>query len=411
MLPPFVLGSHPNTLKKSLTSYFYPAYNLASTSLKENNMASHSLIVGGSTAKRVINCPGSVARVAKMPPKPSSTYADKGTLLHNIIASVLDSDTITPESLLGATYAQETFTQDLLDEKILPALSALEAIDPEGAMELAVETVVGFGTYMPGVFGSADLLGRLGNRAIVLDWKFGDGVAVEANENEQGLFYAAAAMRTPGAQWVFDGAEEVEIIIVQPPAVKRWVTTVKRVKEFERTLKKAVKVSAMPDAAIVAGEHCRWCAAKPTCPAMTGAVDRALKVQLDAIDDNTLGAYAANAVLLQGWIDDLNALVQTKIEKGYKIPGWKLVAKRGTRKWADQSKAADALKALGLDPMKLEIVSPAQAEKLLKAKKQNLPEGLTVSVSSGDTLAPESDPRPAVLQIGQHLTAALSKLV
>ena len=374
-------------------------------------MASHSLIAGGSTAKRVINCPGSVALVAKMPPKPSSTYADKGTLLHNIIASVLDSDTITPESLLGATYANETFTQDLLDEKILPALAALDAIDPEGVMEYAVETVVGFGTYMPGVFGSADLLGRLGNRAVVLDWKFGDGVAVDAEENEQGMFYAAAAMRTPATQWVFDGAEEVEIIIVQPPAVKRWVTTVKRVKEFERALKKAIKISTMPDAAIVVGDHCRWCAAKPTCPAMTGAVDRALKAQLDALDDNTLGAYAANAVLLQGWIDDLNALVQTKIEKGYKIPGWKLVAKRGTRKWADQSKAADALKALGVDPMKLEIVSPAQAEKLLKAKKQNLPEGLTVSVSSGDTLAPESDPRPAVLQIGQHLTAALSKII
>jgi len=411
MLASFVIRPNPNTLKKSLTSNFYLAYNLASTSLKENKMTSHSLIAGGSTAKRVINCPGSVALVAKMPPKPSSTYADKGTLLHNIIASVLDSDTITPESLLGATYANETFTQDLLDEKILPALAALDAIDPEGVMEYAVETVVGFGAYMPGVFGSADLLGRLGNRAVVLDWKFGDGVAVSAEENEQGMFYSAAAMRTPATQWVFDGAEEVEIIIVQPPAVKRWVTTVKRIKEFERSLKKAIKISTMPDAAIVVGEHCRWCAAKPTCPAMTGAVDRALKVQLDALDDNTLGAYAANAVLLQGWIDDLNALVQTKIEKGYKIPGWKLVAKRGTRKWADQGKAADALNALGVDPMKLEIVSPAQAEKLLKAKKQNLPEGLTVSVSSGDTLAPESDPRPAVLQIASQMVAALSKII
>ena len=374
-------------------------------------MASHSLIVGGSTAKRVINCPGSVALVAKMPPKPSSTYADRGTLLHDVISTILDSDTVTPASLLGTAYAGEEFTQELLDEKILPALAALDAIDPEGVMEYAVETVVGFGTYMPGVFGSADLLGRLGNRAIVLDWKFGDGVAVTAEENEQGMFYAAAAMRTPATQWVFDGAEEIEIIIVQPPAVKRWVTTPKRIKEFERQLKKATKVSAMPDAAIVTGEHCRWCAAKPLCPKMTGAVDRAVKVQLDAIDDTTLGAYAANAVLLQGWIDDLNALVQTKIEKGYNIPGWKLVAKRSTRKWADQGKAADALKALGVDPMKLEIVSPAQAEKLLKAKKQNLPEGLTVSVSSGDTLAPESDPRPAVLQIASQMVAALSKLV
>jgi hypothetical protein len=411
MLVSFVIRSHRNTLKKSLTSYFYAVYNLASTSLKENTMASHSLIVGGSTAKRVINCPGSVALVAKMPPKDSSTYADRGTLLHNAMATILDSDTVTPESMLWTTYKGETLTGELLNEKILPALAALDAVDPEGVMEYAVETVVGFGAYLPGVFGSADLLGRLGNRAVVLDWKFGDGVAVSAEENEQGLFYAAAAMRTPETAWVFDGAEEVEIVIVQPPAVKRWVTTVKRVKEFERSLKRAVKASQMPDAAIVVGDHCRWCSAKPLCPKMTGAVDRAVKVQLENLPAETIGAYLGNADLLEDWIKDLRALAMTMMEGGAKVPGYKLVAKRSVRKWLDEGKATQALTALGIDPVKLELVSPAQAEKLLKPSKQALPDDLVASVSSGTTFAPESDPRPEVLQIGSQLTAALSKLV
>ena len=374
-------------------------------------MASHSLIVGGSTAKRVINCPGSVALVAKMPPKDSSTYADRGTLLHNAMATILDSDTVTPESMLWTTYKGETLTGELLNEKILPALAALDAVDPEGVMEYAVETVVGFGAYLPGVFGSADLLGRLGNRAVVLDWKFGDGVAVSAEENEQGLFYAAAAMRTPETAWVFEGAEEVEIVIVQPPAVKRWVTTVKRVKEFERSLKRAVKASQMPDAAIVVGDHCRWCSAKPLCPKMTGAVDRAVKVQLENLPAETIGAYLGNADLLEDWIKDLRALAMTMMEGGTRVPGYKLVAKRSVRKWLDEGKANKALAALGIDPVKLELVSPAQAEKLLKPLKQALPDDLVASVSSGTTFAPESDPRPEVLQIGQQLTAALSKLV
>ena len=374
-------------------------------------MASHSLIVGGSTAKRVINCPGSVALVAKMPPKDSSTYADRGTLLHNAMATILDSDTVTPESMLWTTYKGETLTGELLNEKILPALAALDAIDPEGVMEYAVETVVGFGAYLPGVFGSADLLGRLGSRAVVLDWKFGDGVAVSAEENEQGLFYAAAAMRTPETAWVFEGAEEVEIVIVQPPAVKRWVTTVKRVKEFERALKRAVKASQMPDAAIVVGDHCRWCSAKPLCPKMTGAVDRAVKVQLENLPAETIGAYLGNADLLEDWIKDLRALAMTMMEGGAKVPGYKLVAKRSVRKWLDESKANKALAAMGIDPVKLELVSPAQAEKLLKPSKQALPDDLVASVSSGTTFAPESDPRPEVLQIGSQLTAALSKLV
>ena len=52
-----------------------------------------------------------------------------------------------------------------------------------------------FGTLLPGVFGSADLIGRIKDRAVVLDWKFGRN-EVDVEENEQLLFYAAAAMLT-----------------------------------------------------------------------------------------------------------------------------------------------------------------------------------------------------------------------
>ena len=220
------------------------------------------------------------------------------------------------------------------------------------------------------------------------------------------MYYAAAAMRTPAVAHIFKGVDVIECVIIQPPAIRRWTTTPARIKKFERDLKGVIKIAKEPDAPLAAGAHCRFCPAKPTCPKMTGAVDRALKVKLDAIDNDMLGGYAQNAVLLQGWIDDLNKLVELKIRNGARIPGWKLVAKRGTRKWVDEQKTLAALAELKIDPWEMKLISPAQAEK----KTKNLPEGLTVSVSSGDTLAPESDPRPAVLQIGQHL-AALSKIL
>ncbi|CAB4184318.1 Protein of unknown function DUF2800, partial [uncultured Caudovirales phage] len=205
-----------------------------------------------------------------------------------------------------------------------------------------------------------------------------------------------------------DGATKIICAIIQPPVLRQWETTPARIKQFERDLKRAVKASALPEAKLATGPHCRFCPAKPTCPLMTGAVDRALKLNLDAVDNDMLGAYAANAVLLQGWIDSINELVETKLKAGAKVPGWKLVAKRGKREWVDEQKAVTALRELGCEPWeKPKLISPAQAEKKIK----NLPEGLAVSVSSGDTVAPESDPRPAVLLIGQQLTAALSKLV
>ena len=362
----------------------------------------HSKIVGGSTAKRVINCPGSVALVAEMPPQPSSKYAEEGTLLHDAISHFLGAD--------GGTFGAPI---ELIEEKLLPALALLDEVDPDKTMEYEVETRVGFGDLLPGVFGSTDLMGRIGNKAIILDWKFGAGVPVPAEENEQLMFYAAAAMRTPEAQWVFDGATEVELIIIQPPAIKRWTTTIERIKQFEQTLVKAVKLAEQPDAPLKNGDHCRWCAAKPVCPIMTGAVDRAVALKMEKIDVDKIGAYLHNADLLEDWIKDLRSLAEEMLKKGKPVPGWKMVPKRATRSWVKEEDAKTALLQYLKESEVIEtkLVSPAAAEKLLKAQKLKLPDGLTVAISSGNTIAPESDPRPAVVLIGQQLNAALSKIM
>ena len=371
----------------------------------------HSNIVGGSTAKRVINCPASVALCAKMPPKPSSEHADRGTLLHNVIAELLEFDK-PPQQCIGAQYKDQTLTQELLDEKIIPALEALDTIDPEKQMEYMVETRVSFGDFLPGVFGSTDLLGRKGSRAIVLDWKFGDGVSVDAVENPQLMFYAAAAMRTPAAQWVFEGVDEIECIIVQPPAIRRWVTTPARIKEFEQELLYAVRLSSYPEPPMQTGDHCRWCAAKPVCPAMTGQVERALKTQLANLPVEQIALQLQQADAIEDYLRDLRALAFQMLQNGQPVPGYKLVAKQARRQWVNTAKIEAWVDAKGIKDAyePVTVKSPAQLEKVLKKAKIEFPADMVVSVSSGDTLAPESDPRPAVLQIGRQLTSALSKL-
>jgi hypothetical protein len=147
---------------------------------------------------------------------------------------------------------------------------------------------------------------------------------------------------------------------------------------------------------------------------MTGAVDRAVKTQVNALDANAIAVFLNQADLIEQWLSDVRGLAQTMIETGAGVPGWKMVPKRATRQWINEDDASAALTAVGLgceDIFVEKIVSPAQAEKLLKKTKQVLPDGLTVAVSSGNTLAPESDPRPSALQIGQQITAALAKMV
>jgi hypothetical protein len=374
-------------------------------------MAQHSNIVGGSTAKRVIACPGSVALVQQVPPKPSSSYADEGTLLHTVISTILETNR-RPETFIGLMYNGIELTEDRLKRKLLPALAALNEIDPDGQLEYAVEQVVGFGDALPGVFGSADLVGRIGNRGILLDWKFGDGVPVEAEENPQALFYTAAALRTEATRWAFEGVETVEVIIVQPPHVRRWVTDLDRVRRFEAELIMAVKTAQRPDAPLATGDHCRWCAAKSICPLVNGAVERAKRENIKAVNIFRLSEALASIDLLEGWIRDAREMAVELLEAGVELPGWKLVPKRAMRQWVNEQTALTALAEAGCSAEELtELKSPAQVEKVLKKHKLAMPEGLITAVSSGDTLAPADDPRPASLQVGKHLAAALGKLV
>jgi hypothetical protein len=374
-------------------------------------MAKHSSIVGGSTASRVIKCPASVALCAKMPPKPSSKYADEGTLLHNAIAEILDK-CVPARDLLGFQYKDLVLTEELLEEKIKPALACLDEVDPTGFMDYTVESEVDFGDFLPGVFGSADLIGRQDDRAIVLDWKFGSGVIVNAEENYQGMFYAAAAMRTEKTKWAFEGAKEIEIIIVQPPEMRRWVTTPERIKEFEQQLSIAVKEAKRKDAPMESGSHCRWCAAKPVCPIMTDSVARSTQVALKDLKPNLISTYLQQADVLEDWIKELRDLAHQMLESDVRVPGFKLVAKRAIRQWANEKEAENHFSqyegGVIYEPRKLK--SPAQMEKALKPFGKEVPKDLVVAVSSGSTLVPESDPRPEVLQIGKQLTAALNKL-
>ena len=368
----------------------------------------HSKIVGGSTAKRVINCPGSVALVQKMPPQVESKYAAEGTLLHACMEELLNYGE------LGDVIAKHKLTDEQAD-KLEFCLDALDEIDPHEEMEYKQEVEVEFKGVkgLEGVFGNVDLIGRLGNRVIIVDWKFGDGVMVDAEENPQGMFYAAAAMKTEATAWAFEGATEIEIVIVQPPAVRRWVTTFARLEEFVAQLQHAVKLAQKPDAPLAIGDWCRWCTGKPVCPQMTGAIERTVYAKLEALAPEELSKALDLAERLESFIADARKLAYDRLEKDMPVPGYKLVAKRATRQWADEKQMHIYWLNMGLTPVeyqKVELLSPAQMEKVLKKRKMTLPDDLVVAVSSGSTVAPESDPRPAVLNVGKQLTAALHKL-
>ena len=376
--------------------------------------ARHSNVVGGSTASQVLNCPASVKLCQSMPDIDTSTiYTRTGSMLHAAVASVVEENKL-PEDMLGFELEGVTLDEELLREKLIPAVEAFDDILDKLEEEfgetptVVVETEVSFGRYIPDAFGSCDIIVRCGPRVVVLDWKFGNGVMVSAEENAQLMFYAAAAMRTPSLAHIFENAEDIDLIILQPPSTTVWGTTLPRMARFETSLKDAVRKSQMKTPPFKEGKHCQWCKAKAICPLMTGAVDRALKTDLKAVDVQKLGLAYRQGELLKSWLKDLDKLIYQALEEGVDVPGLKLVPKRGTRQWVNKENLADMLTKLATEaeihPRKLldamyepqEVRSPAQMEKMLKEYKLKLPEGVTATVSSGSTIALAEDKREAV---------------
>jgi hypothetical protein len=166
-----------------------------------------------------------------------------------------------------------------------------------------------------------------------------------------------------------------------------------------------------PNAPLVAGEHCQFCKALPVCPAQREKAYELAQVEFDAVDepgtklpvvstltDEQLGKILLAAPVIEDWFNAAREHVRERLMQGERVEGWKLVAKRATRRWKNEQDAEINLATMGLESIYTrKLLSPAQAEKALKEVKLKLPEHLVVKSSSGYNLAPDHDPRPALL--------------
>jgi hypothetical protein len=278
---------------------------------------------------------------------------------------------------------------------------------------LLVEQRLGFGDIIgvPDQFGTSDaVILRADGRASIIDLKYGRGVKVEAENNEQLLIYGIAAIAEYAA-FGFD-FKELVLTIHQPRLdhVDEWVVSMPTIEAFQRDLVEAVGRVQAPEPAYNPGEkQCRWCAKKAGCPALAKKVAETVGVDFDNLDEPlvpvteaVLAQKMAAIPLIEDWCSAVRAAVETGLLAGHAIPGWKLVeGKRGARSWADEKAAEELLrKKFRLtieEAYNLKLISPTQAEKLLKdsPRRWTQLEPLIGQSSGKPSVAPESDKRPA----------------
>lgn len=265
-------------------------------------MADHAKL-SPSGAHRWMRCHGSLYLESKYPDK-GSEFASEGTMAHALAADCLEKENdaglyigTVLEFKDGDKLVKETVSAEMAREvqKYLNEVRA--SYDPaEGDTLLVEQRLAIFGGQIPDQFGTTDALilqPRL-RRMKAKDLKYGRGVQVYAENNEQLMLYALGAL--DAFDPLGDEYDEVLLAIHQPRLdhTDEWLVSVAALREFEQVAlqagKAALSIVSLPDghtAMLNPGDkQCMFCKAKGDCAALRDKALATVAGDFDALDHN-----------------------------------------------------------------------------------------------------------------------------
>jgi hypothetical protein len=363
-------------------------------------MTKHAKL-SASGSSRWLTCTGSVKAESQFP-NTSSSYAMEGTTAHSLAERCLTED-ITPNYYLNKQLDGYT-----VDEEMVDNVAAYVAYVKSFSGIHFYEVRVDFSEWIPDGFGTSDaiVIDSKSNTVHVIDLKYGKGVPVDAENNSQGMLYALGVLSEYGFIYDIDNV----VIHIYQPRIKNyssWSITATELLKWAEWAKQRAEESLQDDAPRTPSDKaCQWCKAKATCKALLDHTHKIIMHDFDELDnikpdtltDKEIKVILDNAKLIKSWLDAVESHVFDKLNDGQDFDGYKLVEGRSTRAWLNEDTAAQVLLKSGLEPDTLytkKLISPAQAEKVLKKDKTILSE--LISKGEGKpTLVQSCDKRDAI---------------
>jgi hypothetical protein len=360
-----------------------------------------------------MRCAGSPRLTAGIKSRGSQNAAE-GTFAHEIAAVALKG-VQPPERWLGKRRIIDDEFEVMCTEEMIAAVKTyVDDIDdemlPMDDHWVEVDLTKALQKLHPDLGGTADFVRyRPSKKHLrVRDFKYGAGVLVDVEENEQAMIYALGALLTIGKP-----CDTVTATIDQPRAEhpdgrsRDYTFDATRLLDFAAELVEAAIATEQPNAPLIPGDkQCRWCPAKPTCPALEAKQTLVMAEQfsLPALTGPKLAEALTIIPAVKARIKALEEMAYTRAVQGETIPGFKLVDKRPTRQWRDEGALINWAKANAVDPYEQKVLSPAQMEKKLaetapRGKKKEAGAAIAPfveKVSSGTALVPETDDRNPV---------------
>jgi len=352
-------------------------------------------------------CPGSV-QLSEGLESPESEYAREGTMAHEIAAQVLEHHFFTQGERYTIPHGTTAETMEAI--KVYTDFIKKEATRARAAIDkghVLIEQKLDLSSVYPGLFGTADAIVYHPHekKLSVVDYKHGAGIAVDVEDNLQLQYYGLGALLSTGFP-----CDKVELVIVQPRCggedIKKWEFSSVELLDFAADLASDAKATEEVGAELVPGKHCRFCPAAATkCPAIKTQAQILAKLEFKQglkYDPKDLDKALKFLPALEAWIKQVREFAYGEAVHGRPLEGWKIVAKRGTRKWTSSEEdivgyLTDATKKKENDFYNRSLKSPSQVEKLISKQIGTKLKTMMATVSSGYNLVPESDGRPAVL--------------
>lgn len=374
-----------------------------------------------SAAERWIQCPASIRMEGEVPPEEESSYAREGTLAHSLgeLKASLAFGKITKNQ-----YSQhrsdvindlsEFLGQPWDSSVVVEALAEMDR-HTDAYVDLVKEraalyphTQVMFEerlpTGIPSCWGTSDTVLVSPQHVEIIDFKYGQGVAVEAEGNPQLRLYGLGALEKYGDML---GETEIVRITVHQPRLDHVLTeeiTPAKLRGWRDSIIPIAEEALGDDAHFGPSETaCRWCPASGRCRAQLEQVfSDDFDAEPDALSPEEMAETYSHLPRIREWLKAFEkAALTMAYSENTPIPGYKVVVSGGQRKISDPEAALNALTTdYGYDfndVGKTSIRGIGELEKLLgKDKFTELLQPFLTRTQGKPSLVPESDKRQSI---------------
>ena len=368
--------------------------------------------LSSSASKRWLGCPGSV-KLSEHYPNGSSIYADEGTIAHGVAEGMISKDDKLVQKYeveadkfygehpeLNGTFLEMKMILQPYVDYVFEEYA--EQVHEDEAAQLMTEERVDLTEYIPGGFGTSDVVILRQGRLHIIDLKYGKGVSVSAEDNPQLKLYALGTLAR--FDMLYD-IEDVVMTIYQPRLDNVSTDTIKAKDLYiwgEEVIKPGAQLALSEDAPVHAGDWCQFCPARYDCKERArDAMELQKYLGQMVLSPEEIAEILGKIDRLTKFAEDIKDSALTKALDGEEIPGWKVVEGRSIRKYVgSEEEIVRQCEGAGYDQALLyerKLLTITNMEKLMGKKQFAEVLGAYVEKPEGKpTLAPESDKRPAI---------------